>query len=106
MNVSLRSEQDSNESISNAIRVGSIAIAIYECVPLDDDTFDCVTPHPYPTDDSYLLTLPAEWRFWKSQLRRNQIRLAHPTPQAFRTDICPPISREPSASFCLFILLR
>lgn len=32
MNVSQRSEQDSSEIASDAIRVGSIAIAIYECV--------------------------------------------------------------------------
>lgn len=62
MNVSRRGEADFGESVSDAIRVGSIAIAIYD----------------------YFLTLPAEWRFWKSQFRRNQI----------------------SASFCLFILLR
>ncbi|KAF9793396.1 hypothetical protein BJ322DRAFT_1034451 [Thelephora terrestris] len=62
MNVSRRSEQDAGESVSGAIMVGSIAIAIYD----------------------YFLTLPAEWRFWRSQLRRNQI----------------------STSFFLFILLR
>ena len=33
MNVSRRSEQDSSEAVSDAIRVGSIAIAIYEYVP-------------------------------------------------------------------------
>lgn len=34
MNVSQRSEQDSSEAVSDAIRVGSIAIAIYEYVPI------------------------------------------------------------------------
>ena len=32
MNVSLRREEDNGESISDVIRVGSIAIAIYEYV--------------------------------------------------------------------------
>ena len=32
MNVSQRSEEDFGESVSDVIRVGSIAIAIYECV--------------------------------------------------------------------------
>ncbi|KAF9648593.1 hypothetical protein BDM02DRAFT_2211671 [Thelephora ganbajun] len=62
MNVTRGNHQDLGGTISDGIRVGSIAIAAYD----------------------YLLTLPAEWRFWKSQCRRNQ----------------------KSASFCLFILLR
>ena len=49
-----------------------------------------------PADDSYLLTLPAEWQFWKSQRWRDQIRLVpDPSLQVFRLDlyICLYLSR-------------
>lgn len=77
MNVSQRSEENFGESVSDVIRVGSIAIAIYECV----SSVSCqlllwpFANAPPTVDGSYFLTLPAEYRLWKSQLRRSQIRL-------------------------------
>ena len=92
MNVSQNQQLDLGGSVTDGIRVGSIAMAAYEYVTLMMRQLLFSHSSTYPTGDSYLLTLPAEWRFWKSQRRRNQIRLVPSLhPRGSRPDAYLPI---------------
>lgn len=54
-----------DERVASYIRIASVSIAAYEYVPwFHHLTYSRTTDH---ASDSYLLTLPAEWRFYKSQ---------------------------------------
>lgn len=54
-----------DERVASYIRIASVSIAAYEYVSTNHDVaYGIVTDE---TSNSYLLTLPAEWRFYKSQ---------------------------------------
>lgn len=85
------------------LRVASIGIGAYEWVILSNDHPHSVTFGWY----SYLLTIPAEWRFYRAQHRLGRLRYVPVSTFCFYGSTCLNLSCSINSQSCfLFVLIR